>query len=134
MTNSSHIEEITEESFSQRVLRSELPVLVVICVNGNGADQGFLRLPEEWSSQARSRLRICRLSAEGSSGLAERFGIPLAPGLALFSRGVMCYQFIGEASQTELDELLARASTLEVFRGSKDASDRRIVEPRQIAD
>jgi len=134
MTNSSIINEVTERTFSQRVLQSKLPVLVIICVNGSEADQGFLKLLAEWAPQARGRLRICRLSAEGSSWLAEPFGIPLAPGLALFSRGTMCYEFIGEASRRELDELLARAITLQVFRGNRDASCRRIVEPRQIAD
>ena len=130
--NFSCIEEVSEWSFSQRVLKSALPVLVVVWGDGRGAEQGFLRLVEEWAPQASGRLCIFRLSVERSSGLAERFGIPLAPGLALFSRGALCYQFIGEASRRELDELLVRASTLGVCGESGGAPGGRIVEPPQV--
>jgi thioredoxin-like negative regulator of GroEL len=134
MMNFSCIEEVSEWSFSQRVLRSVLPVLVVVWADSRGAEEGFLKLVEEWAPQARGRMGIFRLNVERSSGLAERCGIPLAPGLALFSRGVMCYQFIGEASRRELDDLLVRASTLGVCRESGGAPGGRIVEPPQVVN
>ena len=41
MKNFSCIEEVNERSFSQRVLQSALPVLVVVWGDGRGAEQGF---------------------------------------------------------------------------------------------
>src|ERR1035437_169757 len=134
MMNFSCNDEVSEASFSQQVLGSELPVLVVVWASGGGSAQGFLKLLEEWAPQARGRLRIFRLNAERSSGLAERFGIPLAPGLGLFSRGGMCYQFIGQASRRERDELLVRARTLAVVKESKGALGGGNVEPPQAVN
>ena len=126
--------ELTERCFSRRVLRSKLPVLVVVWFNGTGAEQGFLRLLEEWAPQARGWLRILRLDAERWSGLAERVGIPLAPGLALFSQGAMCYQFVGQASRRELDEVLARVRALGMIGERRGASGEDSVEPLERGD
>jgi thioredoxin 1 len=124
MTCFSSIPEVSEASFSERVLQSELPALVAVCGTGGTANQTVLKLLERWAPQAQGRLRVFQLSAEGSSGLAERFGVLSAPSLVLFSRGVVCYQFTGEVSRGELDELLARASLLSVDRGAEPPSDR----------
>jgi thioredoxin 1 len=125
MKHRSPIAEITAESFALHVLHSDLPVLVAVSGEGGTASQALLRLLEEWAPQARGRLRVFRLSGDGSCGLAERFGVPSAPSLVLFSRGVVCYQFTGEVSRGELDELLARASLLGVSREGEAPSDRR---------
>jgi thioredoxin-like negative regulator of GroEL len=125
MTCFSSIPEVNAASFSQRVLQSEMPALVAVCGKGGTASQTLLKLLEGWALQAQGQLRIFRLSADGSSGLAERFGVPSAPSLVLFSRGVVCYQFTGEVSRVKLDELLARASLLDVAREPEASSDRR---------
>lgn len=134
MMNFSCNDEVGEASFNQQVLGSELPVLAVVWANGSGSEQGFLKLLEEWVPQARGRLRIFRLSAERSSGPAERFAIPLAPGLALFSRGAMCYQFIGEASRRDLDEVLERVKTHGELKEDGGGLGRRIVEPPEVTN
>ena len=125
MTCFSSIPEVSEASFSQRVLQSELPALVAVCGKGGTASQTLLELLEGWAPQAQGRLRVFQLSAEGSSGLAERFGIPSAPSLVLFSQGVVCYQFTGEVSRGELDEMLARARLLGLAREPEAPADRR---------
>ena len=71
--NFSCIEEVSEWSFSQRVLRSALPVLVVVWADGRGAEQGFLKLVEEWAPQARGRLRIFRLRRRALVGAGGAF-------------------------------------------------------------
>ncbi len=125
MMHRSTVAEITAESFALHVLHSDLPVLVAVCGGGGTDGQRLLELLEGWAPQAQGRLRVFRLSADGPSGLAERFGIPSAPSLVLFNRGVVCYQFTGEASRGELNELLGRASLLGVARESEAPSERR---------
>jgi thioredoxin 1 len=110
MTYFSSIPEVNEASFSQRVLQSEVPALVAVCGKGGTASQTLLKLLMEWAPQTQGRLSVFRLSVEGSPGLTERLGVPAAPSLVLFSQGAACYQFVGEVSRRELDELLARAS------------------------
>lgn len=130
MTSFSSIPEVNGASFSQRVLQSELPALVVVCGKGGTASQTLLKLLERWAPQAQGRLRVFRLSADGSSGLAERFGVSSAPSLVLFSRGLVCYQFMGEVSRGELDELLARASLLGAWPGKPKL---RLTDARRLA-
>jgi len=129
MTSFSSIPEVSEASFSQRVLQSKLPALVAVCGKGGTASQTLLKLMEVWVPQAQGRLRVFRLSAEASCRLAERFGFPPAPSLVLFSQGVVCYQFTGEASRRELDDLLTRASVLGRSLGAAGPSDGRVVAP-----
>ncbi len=102
------IDKVNELSCGQQVLQSELPVLVVVWCDGT--DQRLFGMLEDWAPQVRSRLKVFELDAGRSPGIAERFGLPPAPGLALFRGGALCYQFLGNASQQELDEVLARAT------------------------
>jgi hypothetical protein len=46
----------------------------------------------------------------------------------------MCYQFVGEASRRELDELLARVRALGVIGERGDASGEDSVEPLERGD
>jgi thioredoxin-like negative regulator of GroEL len=108
----SSIIEITEESFKRHVLRSELPVLVAVCANGSRSSQKLLTLLETWPPEASRTISVFRINAGASPDLAQRCGVPSAPGLALFHQGAVCYQFRGELSRLELDDLLAHASHL----------------------
>ena len=132
MAKPSCLEELSEESFVDRVLRSELPVLVVVWIKG--AEQELLTLLEEWAPRAGSRLGIFGFNAERSPGLVGRFGIPLAPGLALFNRGVLSYQFVGEVSRQELEEVLERGGGPKALEEGGGASGGREVEPPPVAD
>ena len=123
MTCFSSIPEVSEASFSQRVLQSELPALGAVCGKSGTASPALLKLLEEWAPQAQGRLRVFRLSAEDSSGLAERFDVPSAPSLVLFNQGVVCYQFTGEVFRRELDDLLTRASSLGLARDIEAPAD-----------
>jgi len=126
--------ESAEQLLIRQALESELPLLVVVWTDGTGIGQGFLRLLEEWAPQADGRLQIFRLDAARSPKLAKLLGIPLAPGLALFSQGVMRYQFIGNMSRRELDEVLERASILGALESGTGASGGGIVEPPKVAE
>ena len=54
-------------------------------------------------------MTIAKASLAESPGLAARFGVVSAPSLLLLRGGTVCYQFVGELSRGELDELLTRA-------------------------
>jgi hypothetical protein len=46
----------------------------------------------------------------------------VAPGLILFHQGAVCYQFIGEVSRHELDEVLTHATVLTHARTAANLS------------
>ena len=125
MTYFSSIPEVCEASFSERVLQSEMPALVAVCADGTGASRNLLNLLLEWTPQTQGRLTIFRFNAEGSSKLPGDLSLPPAPSLVLFSQGAICYQFVGEVSRGELDEMLARARVLGLAREPEAPGDRR---------
>ena len=108
----SPIANITAESFVRCVLDSALPVLVAVCANGSPASQKLLALLEARSLETSGWVNFVQVNAAGSPELARHCGLPSAPGLALFHRGTVCYQFSGELSGWELENLLARAEIL----------------------
>jgi thioredoxin 1 len=102
--------EITDHSFAERVVKSKLPVLLAFCADGCAASQRLLTLLANATPRCRGFTTIAKASPDESPGLMVRFGIVSAPAVLLFSGGTVCYQFVGELSRRELDELLARAA------------------------
>jgi thioredoxin 1 len=102
--------EITDHSFAERVVQSKLPVLLAFCADGCSASQRLLTLLANAAPRCRGSITIAKASPDEFPGLAARFGIVSVPAVLLFSGGTVCYQFVGELSRRELDELLARAA------------------------
>jgi thioredoxin 1 len=104
----SSIVEITAAAFGARVLNSELPVLVAVCAEGCAASGRLLALLEQWAPKTAGRIRVVRVRATDAPELRQYGGITSAPGLVLFNRGAVSYQFLGELSRSELDDLLSQ--------------------------
>jgi len=102
---------ITDHSFAERIVQSKTPVLLAFCSDGCSASQKLLSLLANATRRCGS-ITIAEASPDESPGLAARFGIVSAPAVLLFSGGTVCYQFVGELSCRELDELLARAARM----------------------
>jgi thioredoxin 1 len=109
MTSPNTIIEITDRSFTECVVQSKMPVLLAFCADGCSASQRLLALLANATPRCRGFVRIAKASPAASPGLAARFGVVSAPSLLLLRGGTVCYQFVGELSRGELDELLSRA-------------------------
>ena len=102
--------EITDHSFAERLVQSKVPVLLAFCADGCSASQRLLALLADLATRSRSFITIAKASPTESPELMARFGIVSVPAVLLFSGGTVCYQFMGELSRRELDELFARAA------------------------
>jgi thioredoxin 1 len=111
MTFPDTIIEITDGSFDEQVVKSKLPVLLAFCAEGCPASRKLLAMLAEAAPCCPGFLTIVQTSPDESPGLAVRFGIVSAPAVLLFRGGVVCYQFMGELTRRELDELLVRVYT-----------------------
>ena len=108
----SAIAEITAESFEQQILRSECPVLVAVCAQGSHTSQRLLTLLETWMPEPCGWIKVVWVNATKSPEIRQRCGVLSTPGVALFSQGEVWYQFTGEPSRRELDDLLAQTALL----------------------
>jgi thioredoxin 1 len=109
MTFPNTIIEITDHSFAERIVQSKVPVLLAFCADGCPASQRLLTLLASALPRCDGFVVIAKASPIGSPGLAARFSVVSAPGLLLLRDGEVCYQFLGELSQRDLDDLLVRA-------------------------
>jgi thioredoxin 1 len=101
---------LTDSSFDEQVVKSKLPVLLAFCADGCSASQRLLALLADSAPRCHGFTTIATASPAESPKLTVRFGIVSAPAILLFSGGMVCYQFVGELSRRELDELLARTA------------------------
>jgi len=121
------IPEITTSSFEAHVLRSEVPVLVIFCADGDGTSQHLFSWLAEWTPRASSLLNIVQVARAEAWSQAARWRIPSVPSLALFHSGSVCYQFCGQFSRHELDEVLTRAAIIGLSSHLAAPSERRPV-------
>jgi thioredoxin 1 len=103
------IPQVTSSSFDGHVLRSELPVLVIFCADGDRTSRHLFNWLNEWTPAARNLLNIVQVPQLEARSLAARWGMPSVPSLALFHAGSVCYQFCGQFSRRELDDVLTQA-------------------------
>lgn len=109
MTSRNSIIEINDDSFVERVVQSQVPVLLAFRADGCPASQKLLALLSNALPRCRGFVTVAKASPDESPGLAARFGIVPGPSLLLLRGGMVCYQFVGELSRRDLDHMLARA-------------------------
>jgi thioredoxin-like negative regulator of GroEL len=112
MNASLPITEITAAWFERHVVGAQRPVLLALGDNGSRAGDKLEKLLETWTPEVGERLEVVRVNAALSPEFARNCGVLLAPGLALFHQGAVCYQFIGEVSRHELEDVLAQVTLL----------------------
>jgi thioredoxin-like negative regulator of GroEL len=124
MNSRPSIAEISPAAFKPAVLDAALPVLVAVCAAGCPTSQRLLALLAAWAPQVADRLSVVQIRAEKLAELERHGGFAAAPGLLLFYRGAVSYQFLGELSRNELDDLLiytdGLASTATPSQGKGD--------------
>ena len=110
MTSKHSILEINDRSFAEKVMLSKVPVLLAFYADDCVGSQ---RLETLLTNAARGHhlAMIAKTSLKKSPELVSRLGIVSVPAVLLFNGGIVCYQFIGELSRRELDELLLRADS-----------------------
>ena len=104
--------ELSEESFAQHVANSEKPVVLVFWQDGCARCNRVLKLLRDSASRVNGKLLVALISKNQSSTLAARFGITSVPTLLCWHRGSVCYEFVGELSRSELEDITEKLSLL----------------------
>ena len=102
--------EINDHSFVEKVMQSNVPVLLAFCADDCVASQRLVTLLMN-AERGHHLATIAKASLTESREMVARLGIVSVPAVLLFNGGIVCYQFIGELSRRELDELLIRADS-----------------------
>ena len=102
------IKNVTDDSFQNDVIDSNLPVLVDFWATWCGPCKAIAPVLDELASTYDGKIRICKYDIDASSEMASRFGVSAVPTLLLFKNGEVVDQNIGMAPRPKLEGLISR--------------------------
>jgi len=102
-----HMEHVNEANFEEKVLNSQVPVLVDFYADWCGSCKELAPLLEEIASE-NPNTKFVRVNVDESPGLASRYEINSIPNLNLFKSGKVVAKHIGLLDKEHLVSLLSQ--------------------------
>ena len=106
-----NIVNLTEQNFSQEVLKATTPVLVDFWGQYCPPCRALAPILDELADEYNGRIKIAKVNTDDQMGLATQYGIHSVPTLLLFKQGEVVEQVIGLRSKRDLKVSLDRATT-----------------------
>ncbi|MEB3339660.1 thioredoxin [Okeania sp.] len=102
---------VTDSSFNQQVLESELPVLVDFWAPWCGPCKMVAPVVEEISQQFEGQIKVVKVNTDENPNVASQYGIRSIPTLMIFKGGQRVDMVVGAVPKSTL------ASTVEKYIG-----------------
>jgi len=93
---------VSDATFGEEVLNSKEPVLVDFWAPWCGPCKMIAPILEELATEAKGKIKICKVNVDNNSQLANRFQIRAIPTLLLFRDGKVETQIVGMTSKEDL--------------------------------
>jgi thioredoxin 1 len=97
---------VTEASFEQEVLKSEIPVLVDFWAEWCGPCRMVAPIVEELAGEYDGRLKVTKIDVDDNQHLAMRYNIMSIPTLGVFKSGELIERIVGYMPKQELKRRL----------------------------
>jgi thioredoxin 1 len=98
--------EVTDDSFTNEVLNSELPVLVDFWAEWCGPCKMVSPIVEELSNEYNGKIKVAKLDVDSNPQTATNYGIRGIPTLLMFKDGSAVDQIVGAVPKTQIAERL----------------------------
>jgi thioredoxin 1 len=98
--------EVTDDSFSNEVLKSELPVLVDFWAEWCGPCKMVSPIVEELSNEYNGKIKVTKLDVDSNPKTAANYGIRGIPTLLMFKDGAAVDQIVGAIPKQQIAERL----------------------------
>ena len=103
--------EVTDDSFTNEVLNSELPVLVDFWAEWCGPCKMVSPIVEELSNEYNGKVKVAKLDVDSNPQTATNYGIRGIPTLLMFKDGSAVDQIVGAVPKTQIAERLDKIIT-----------------------
>ena len=103
---SDHITAITDDTFEQEVLGSDVPVLVDYWAEWCGPCKAVGPVLEDVAPGYEGRVRIVKLNVDENRNTASKYGVRSIPTLMLFKNGTVESTQVGALSKAQLTDFL----------------------------
>ena len=103
---SASITQVSDASFEQDVLGSELPVLVDFWAEWCGPCKMIAPVLDELADEYAGKLKICKVDVEANPEVPGKFGIRGIPTLILFKGGNVEATKVGALSRAQLVQFI----------------------------
>jgi thioredoxin 1 len=101
---------LTDENFSQEVLKSPVPVLVDFWAEWCGPCKMVAPILDELASDYDDKIKIAKLNIDDYQNLATQYGIRAIPTLLIFKDGQVVDQIVGLRSKRDFKAKLDRVT------------------------
>jgi len=105
---SAHVSEVSDASFQNDVLDSELPVVVDFWAEWCAPCRAISPLIEQLAAQYDGKVRVAKVNIDHNRGIASKYRIQSIPTLMVFKGGEVAHQLIGAHPQ-KIQELFVNA-------------------------
>jgi thioredoxin 1 len=103
---SEQIVHLSDDSFEQEVLQSDLPVLVDYWAEWCGPCKMIAPLLDEIAGDYKGKLKVSKLNIDENSGTPPQYGIRGIPTLMIFKNGSAAATKVGALSKGQLTEFI----------------------------
>ena len=96
--------EVTDSTFEQEILKSELPVLVDVWAEWCAPCRALTPVIKELADEYQDRLRVAKIDADANPTVTANLGVRALPTVLLFKNGQVAEQLIGNQPKQKLVE------------------------------
>ena len=102
------MQEVTDQSFEQDVLKSEVPVLVDFWAEWCGPCKMLAPAVEKVANEYEGKAKVVKLNIDDNNQVAQRYGIKGIPTLILFKNGSEADRTVGLTSKDNIARMIDR--------------------------
>ena len=104
--SSNDIKHVTDDSFEQDVLKSDVPVLVDYWAEWCGPCKSIAPILDQVAAEYQGRIRVAKINVDENKMVPAKFGIRGIPTLMLFKNGNVEATRVGALSKSQLTAFL----------------------------
>jgi thioredoxin 1 len=106
-----NVKEVSDASFDQEVLHSDLPVLIDFWAPWCGPCKQIAPVVEQLAGEYDGRLKVFKMNVDDNQQTPSRYGVRGIPNLILFKNGTVADQIVGAVPKPQLVKAIDRALT-----------------------